>query len=62
MLDDCLTLLDGTEVISLRGVTKITGSYQQARELLILLKPEASLDGEHYFDRVEVERVVAASR
>jgi hypothetical protein len=62
VLDDELTLLDGTEVISVPGVIKITGGRLQASDLLASLQPATILEGAWYFDRAEVLRLFAAVR
>lgn len=62
MLDDELTLLDGTEVISLAGVAKITKDRRWAYELQDLLRHEVTLDGRKYYNRADALRLVAALR
>jgi len=62
VLDDELTLLDGTEVISLRGVAKITNDHRWCYELRTLFRHETTLQGREYYHRAEALRLVAALR
>lgn len=62
MLDDELTLLDGTEVISASAVTKITNGTLQPADLLSRLAPTTILDGIWYFDKAAVAALVAGAR
>lgn len=59
MLDDDLTLLDGTEVISTAGVAKLTGDLELAHDLLTSVSHETTLQGQRYYHRAVVLRLVA---
>jgi hypothetical protein len=62
VLDDELTLLDGTEVIAASAVIKITGNSAQAYDLLRKIKPATTLSGRRYYDKALLARLVASAR
>jgi hypothetical protein len=62
VLDDELTLLDGTEVISESVVIQITGNADDARDLLSKVEPETVLSGRWYYDKANLLRLVAGAR
>lgn len=66
MLDDELTLLDGTEVISLRAVTRRLGYVLRSNALDDLeaagLRPETVLDGQAYYCVDHIATHVAGRR
>lgn len=64
MLPDELTLLDGTEVISLSAVPYLTGlDYWLTHDLVTRrLTPATVLDGVRYFSRADVIELIAGAR
>lgn len=63
MLDDELTLLDGTEVVTISAVACLTGrDFWLVYDALTELTPEAVLDGVRYFRRDTALTLVAGAR
>lgn len=62
MLDDHLTLLDGTEVISVTEVTKITGNPGLLADLLEQVSPEAILQGRWYYSYADVRTFIEGAQ
>ena len=66
MLDDELTLLDGTEVISLRAVARRLGRsspyYAKVDLECAGLRPETVLDGQPYYNADHIAPLVAGRR
>lgn len=62
MLDDELTLLDGTEVISATLVTKITNGRLHLDDLLTKASPVTILDGKWYFEKSVIGALIAGAR
>lgn len=64
MLDDELTLLDGTNVVTAEAVARLTSEDFWYTQLLLShgLQPETVLDGSAYYERDAALTLVAGRR